>query len=275
MAAGSSKDDLARQAKFIFDGTVKTIKAATISTITPDDKTIVVTVNAVIQAPDVLKAVAGQDITVKLKSNETLAAGERAIFYANGWLSGDSIAVRSVGHLPPETIMSTSRGLTAASVPHFADTQLQSHVAEADTVVSGKVSSVRLPAEEMATATPKARAAAGLAPAARGRISEHDPMWREAVIEVNDVHKGSGSPRQVVVRFPSSRDIRWHKAPKFHPGQEGVFLLKKSELPPPSTKGGAAALSAKAPAVAYTCLHAEDFQPLEKSQAIKSIVENS
>jgi hypothetical protein len=127
----------------------------------------------------------------------------------------------------------------------------------------------------MPAATAKARAAAGLAPAARGRISEHDPMWREAVIEVNDVHKGNASPRQVIVRFPSSRDIRWHKAPKFHPGQEGVFLLKKAALPPPSAKGGAAALSAKAPTVAYTCLHPEDFQPLEKFQAIKSIMEKS
>jgi hypothetical protein len=57
------------------------------------------------------------------------------------------------------------------------------------------------------------------------RISEHDPIWHEAVVHVESVEKGSTRQKQVVVRFPGSNDVRWRNHPKFRPGQQGVFLL--------------------------------------------------
>jgi len=49
------------------------------------------------------------------------------------------------------------------------------------------------------------------------------------VIEVKQTHKGA-APQRIVVRFPSSHDVAWYKMPKFEPGQESFFLLKKDTL---------------------------------------------
>jgi hypothetical protein len=87
--------------------------------------------------------------------------------------------------------------------------------AAADVVVSGRVGQLR--------------AAAPSAPRGKmpGPITEHDPQWQEAVVEVTAVHKGRRVPRSVRVRFPASTDVAWARAPKLHAGQQGTFLLKR------------------------------------------------
>jgi hypothetical protein len=105
----------------------------------------------------------------------------------------------------------------------------------------------------------RASAAAAAGPGKPARISEHDPFWREAVVEVQNVHKGTVGKKQVVVRFPSSTDIRWHRAPKFEVGQEGVFSLHPDEI---SAHAGPGAMAASFDTGdSYTCLNAADFQP--------------
>src|SRR5437016_3300553 len=97
--------------------------------------------------------------------------------------------------------------------------------AAADLIVSGRVTAVRLPAAES-----QARATATAGGGTAERISEHAPLWQEAVIQIDDVHKGQHAKKLVVVRFPASTDVRWRHAPKFQVGQEGVFLLHKKQL---------------------------------------------
>jgi len=65
--------------------------------------------------------------------------------------------------------------------------------------------------------------------APRRRITEHDADWQEAVIVVDSMLKGPASAR-VAVRFPASRDIAWHRLPKFTVGQAGTFLLHRDTL---------------------------------------------
>ena len=88
--------------------------------------------------------------------------------------------------------------------------------ADADVVVSGRVSTVR--------------DAAARAP--RGKlqlpITEHAPVWREAVIEVTAVRKGQRVPRSIRARFPAGTDVAWAGAPKLQAGQRGTFLLKRA-----------------------------------------------
>lgn len=133
-----------------------------------------------------------------------------------------------------------------------------SHAAKADLIVTGRVSAVRLPAgESEARATEMGRTAE--------RISEHAPLWHEAVIEIDQIHKGSYAGKQVVIRFPSSTDVRWHKAPKFHTGQEGVFLLHKEQLP----AGEALARLGGVGSGEFTALHPADIQPLDELPRIQ------
>ena len=57
---------MAQQAKFVFQGTVKKVKAATLKEVPVSDLTVVVRVDRVIQAPEVLSAYSGHDVTVQL-----------------------------------------------------------------------------------------------------------------------------------------------------------------------------------------------------------------
>jgi hypothetical protein len=107
------------------------------------------------------------------------------------------------------------------------------------------------------------------------RISEHDPLWQEAVVEVTGTEKG-GPAKQIVVRFPSSRDVRWYKAPKFTPGQEGVFILRKStkDAVPGAAKALAAGRARVGPEV-YSVEHSADFQPMHRAESIKTLLKPS
>jgi hypothetical protein len=90
-----------------------------------------------------------------------------------------------------------------------------SRFAAADVVVSGRVGQLRAVAR-------RARRGALTAP-----ITEHDPQWHEAVVEVTAVRKGRRVPRSIRVRFPASTDVAWARAPKLRAGQQGTFLLKR------------------------------------------------
>jgi hypothetical protein len=253
---------LADKAKFVFQGTVKTAKAATLKQVQVSNRTLVVRVDRVIHAPDALSDYAGQEITVQLAANEDkLKPGETAIFYTNGWIFGASLAVQSVGH---EAATPTAAALLS-SHPHDPVRSLQareamSQAASADLIVTGRVSAVRLPEQES-----QARAVAMASGRTTERISEHAPLWHEAVIDIDQVHKGSHSGKQLVVRFPSSSDVRWHKAPKFRVGQEGVFLLHQDQLPAAAAR---AVVSGVGPGK-YTALDPADVQPLEELPRIK------
>ena len=90
-------------------------------------------------------------------------------------------------------------------------TLTDSRFAAADVVVSGRVSEVR--------AHPPRPT--------RGKlqlpITEHEPQWREAVVQVTAVHKGRRVPRSIRVRFSASTDVAWARAPKLHAGQHFFF----------------------------------------------------
>ena len=143
---------------------------------------------------------------------------------------------------------------------------------------------VRLP-DEAAQTVKGAGVAASEQPPSRP-ISEHDPKWREAVVQIDDVHKGVHKQKQVVVRFPASTDVMWYGAPKFHPGQQGFFTLHKTEAGKPKTRrvkkrsGKRAATEAVAagPEVGatetYTALDQMDFQPYHEPGGIKTIIES-
>src|SRR4030095_3265456 len=85
---------------------------------------------------------------------------------------------------------------------------------------------------------------------------EHAPFWQDAIISVSAVEKGESPGPEVTVRFAESSDMKWRSAPKFAPGQEGRFVLRR---PTPARRRGAQATpQALRP---YTALDRNDFQP--------------
>jgi hypothetical protein len=235
MTASPRQSSAAKRASFVFTGTVQALKRATVPNIPLSNRTAVVRVDGVIRGSGALSHLAGHDITVQLGDRERVRPGQAATFYTEGWLFGESVAVRSLGHADVTHGAAAPMASAADPVQAKADRDLREHVADADLIVRGRVASVALPA----LPAKRARGTRAAPP-----ISEHAALWREAVIDVDQVAKGKRPSKRVTVRFPSSSDIRWAEVPKLHPGQEGLFLLHGA--------GGGAG---------YTLLHAQDVQP--------------
>lgn len=267
----TSSTELLAKAKFVFQGTVLKLKSTNVREVSDTSNTIVVRIDRVIQSPQAFQSYAGREITIRLGPGEAVAAGAAAVFYTNGWIIGQtSIAVQSVGHTPVESALMSSKATTVTPHEALLDQELQNRLATADVVVSGKVSSINLP--EAVQPSAEVLGAAGTAP--HGPISEHEPEWRDAIVDIVETHKGDATKKRVVIRFPSSNDVRWHKAPKFYPGQEGVFILHKARPADATTALHMATVTEKETGSpdAYTALHAADFQPIQKHAQIKAMV---
>jgi len=233
----------AEKASFVFKGTIKKLKSATMSEVPLSDRTAVVHVDEVIDGPPDLADFLGQDITVELSGDLTTRAGQRMVFHTTGWIFGASVAVRSLREEPIKGAAAAQRHSTVPEPAHFAD---------ADLVVAGKVVTVRVP-----QGSPRAQRRAGAIPSS---ITEHDPVWREAVIQVDDVLKGAKNAKRVTVRFPDSSDVMFHGVPKFETGQEGYFMLHKGE----AIKSAGGRGQKNKSLDTYFALDAQDFQPFEK-----------
>jgi hypothetical protein len=258
-------------AKFVFEGVVKRTKAANLAAIRDTGRTVVVTVEKIVRAPRSLASFAGHDVTVRLAEGARIKKGQRAVFHTNGWIFGENLAVQSLGHDLVSRSAAAAEAAVAAPDPIRAAAleTIRERAAAAPVVLTGKVVAVGLPQSE-AEAAPAVAGATTAEPPAPSRISEHEPFWREAVVEVHAVHKGTVGKQQVVLRFPSSTDVRWHRAPKFRAGQEGVFSLRQDDISGHTTVGPAA--ESFAAEAAYTALHSADFQPLEQETEVAAAV---
>ena len=254
MPTTPSPNDLAAKARFVFRGTVQKLNASTLPEVHDTSKTAVVRVDATVQAPKTLSHYTGKDITVRVDDPGELKVGQEAVFFADAWLFGHAgVAVRSLGfHLPgPQT----AALLAPASDPvtNLEDRDTQAHYDAADMVVSGRVLSVALPADTKEARGPR----------------EHQPDWREAVVEIDQVHKGDTKEKKVLVRFPASHDRTWYHAPKLQVGQQGYFLLHR---PAPAVERQAISGPQGAAGEYYTVLHSEDFEPKDRPGRIRKLL---
>src|SRR5690348_15731589 len=118
MPRTSSKKDLSQQADFVFQGTVKELQSAPSPDLPLADKSIVVTVDHILQAPEHLRDYAGRNITVQLTGRKKVKTGQEAIFYTSptGW--GEDVVVTSLGHEPVGKASAGLRSAAAVSDPY-------------------------------------------------------------------------------------------------------------------------------------------------------------
>jgi len=234
-------------ASFSFIGTVEQLGAATMSNLSINERTAVVNVDHVLNAPPAFAQFEGHRVTVQLDpKSKPPAVGEAAAFFTQGLSFGDSVAVSEVARMSVEDVESHATRAMQAGVRAgaFADLRgqmrnekLRKHAtSESDAVIVGRVVKVE-----------KALA---------GSASEHDPDWWRATIEVQHVERGSVKKGQVEVLYPNSVDVRWHSAPKPKPSSEGVWMLHAT----------AGALRDAAP---YQIVHPDDYQPVGQLDAIR------
>jgi hypothetical protein len=244
MPASQSLDELAENSKFTFVGTVERLNASTVATHPATSHSVVVKVERTLESPPAFGDLAGQRLTVELTTAPGVKVGDRAIFFTNGLVYAEGIVVQEVGRIPaaaPERLERQVQQVLKAYKQGPARNILR-RLATADVVVTGKVSAVRK-----------------LPRAPDVPISEHDPDWHEAIVNVQGVE--SGLPmKQVSVMFPASRDVRWHQAPKFSPGQEGTWILHQHQVRGLRIPG-------------YTALQPADFQPKPRRKQIQALIQ--
>jgi len=254
----SPRAELLKKSSIVFVGTVERVGAVSFSGVPVSPRTVVVRVDAVLEKPASVSLAPGDRATVEVQDSALFRGGTQATFYADGWIFGEGVAVREVGHEPSPVAMRTAApGQNASEVSQtrkqLSDDELRARIQAADMVMVGRVLSVR-----QATL-----AAAGDRPP---RITEHDPTWQEAVIRVVSGLKGVQADQEVVVRFPGSLDVAWHGAPKFKVGQEGTFLLQKDRV-----TGTPKAMLAGASVDAYTALDAKDALPTDQADRVRRL----
>jgi hypothetical protein len=155
----------------------------------------------------------------------------------------------ALGVAPATEVGARASMAAATAAPAVA---MSARAAQAELVVSGQVVEVR-PAERLPGSP----------------ITEHDPVWQEAVVQVDTVHKGAmaaDAGNQVVVRFAASDDVRWYQAPKFEVGQEGVWMLGKERARAALEEVGEAAPEA------YIVTDPADFVPKDQADKVRSVL---
>ena len=251
-----SRATLVKQSDIIFIGTVTQVGAVAVPEVPASNRTVVVHVEQVLEKPAAVALGAGDSVTVQTAQPGSLKPGSQATFYTTGWIFGQGVAVREVGHEPGHSpvVVADQQAAVARTRLEMNDAELKAHIQKAAMVVEGRVEQVR-PAELTA------------APARGTRISEHDAQWQEAIIEVQDGIKGAQAGEQVVVRFPTSLDVAWVGTPRFTVGQEGTFVLHKD-----STTGSPESVIAGRSVPAYTALHKLDVLPKQDALRIRALI---
>lgn len=204
-----------KSAAFAFQGTVEQVGAATIDVFPSDDRTVVVRVDEVLQAPEPFAKLAGSRVTLRLADGApALAAGDSESFFANGVAFGESLALQEVGRLATDDLRSQVAPppgeLALEGLQRAVDTQrVREHASSADAVLLGRVVALRR--------------------AAGPPLREHDPDWWVATLEVAHVERGDVAGPTVDVLYPNSADVRWQDIPKPRPDQDGLWILHATE----------------------------------------------
>ena len=242
-------DQLTRESSYIFLGTATKTQASTIELLPANESTVIVRVDAVLQAPASLADYSGQEVTVQLREANSVQTGQRLVFFTNGGLFGQGIALKEVGHLAPSAGAADPTKLRAQidqALQKKSDEDLARRMAGAELIEVGKVLETR-PAK-----LPE-----------RGPMTEHDPEWWEAEIQIQSVEKGQHAGQTVSVLFASSLDYLWAQAPKLKPGETGIFVLHRSEVNLPGIEKF------------YTLVNPLDVQPIGRLEHVRQILKGA
>jgi hypothetical protein len=259
--AASNQAALVKQSSIVFAGTVSQLGATSFAGVPKSAQTIVVRVDSVLKKPSAVSLKKGDNVTVEVKDPAAFHDGTQATFYTDGWIFGSGVAVKELGHEIGPSVGETTKAAGANEKAHgqdqeISDQELRDRLNSADFVVIGRVTEVRR------WTVPKS--------ATHYRVSEHDPDWHEAVVEVQSVLKGGQvKGNKVVVRFPGRNDVAWVHSPKFAKNQQGIFCLNRDQTSSVSTEkvGGRQV-------TVYTCLGHGDSLPMSDAPRVRSLLKN-
>ncbi len=229
-----------------FRGTVTQLNATTEPGVSAQylPRTAVIRVDVVLAGmpgSSFLGSFVGKEITVLFAGPPPVTVGYDGYFFAQGWLVGTAIAVTETGHTPPAAYPGIE-----TMVPQIqkviADRALYDLMTTASAIVVGTVSGTR-----SVTGPP-------------GPVSEHDPMWTEALVNASCALKGPASASPLVVRFAASDDVAWTTSPKLAASQVAAFILASDTV-------------TKIPGAAYMAVNALAVQPTSAVDSMSALLQ--
>jgi hypothetical protein len=169
-------------------------------------QTATVAVGEILRSTDVLRGLAGREVTVVGEHAASTKHGSSYVFFTTCMVLGDHAVLRDLAHF--EASADAVRDIE--EVVRMVEAQpLHRRVAGAELIVTGTVTASRQ-----------------AAPPSIHR-SEHDEDWWVATVAVRSVLKGAKTAKEIEVLFANSHDIAWYKSPKLHEGASGIFILRR------------------------------------------------
>ena len=166
-------------------------------------------------APENLKESGDQQITVRFTDITKMKEGEERLFFTEPYSYCESLGVDEKGsYTKGEQLYDKSKRLSQfidQAKNNQSDSQLISNLKIAPLVVAGKVVQINKLRGEVK------------------ELTEHDPQWTEVEIDVSDVLKGKVDGNRIKVIYSGSNDVMFYRSPKFNMGDEGIFIIEKTD----------------------------------------------
>lgn len=206
-----SLKELAGAADYVFRGTVVRPGAANLSIVEPGERTAIVRVDEVLQAGAQVDDFTGREVTVLLSRPGALRAGDSQVFFGAVGLAGESLGIVELGRAAGGDRF---KARLARLQQQLFEESVVAKIEAADLAVQGRILSTR----------------AAQRASKQGLLSEHDPLWWEAQLEVKAVLQGTTVQATVPFWFPTGNDAMWVTAPRAVTGSEGTWLLHLYEV---------------------------------------------
>ncbi len=194
-------DELATNANIIFVGTVTGPGASSA------EGAVEARIETTLKAPVQLGPLDGALVILVQGQAGALAANDRYVFFTQTQLLGDRLTLREIGRTQAAAAGALSKELQESD-RRVERLQLSTRLKAADAVIVGRVMTVQRDMPEPAVP-----------------VSEHDPQWMRATIEVEDVLSGAVNAKELALVFPGTMDVAWVGVPRPEEGQQAVWLL--------------------------------------------------
>jgi hypothetical protein len=164
-------------------------------------------VESALKIPTQLGPLDGAIVTLIKRPSKELVADDRYVFFTKTQRLGKRLILQEIGR--DQATAAASLANTIRLVDQRAErSKLTERLKAADVVISGKVTKIER--DRPKPSIP---------------VSEHEPQWMRATIQVEEVLSGSIKERQLVLIYPGTLDIAWVGAPRPVEGQQAVWVL--------------------------------------------------
>ena len=167
-----------------------------------------------VDAPESFQHITGKQITVRFSDIDKMKVGEERMFFTEPYWIGESLGVLEKGSLMKDNSLYENKdilSLIKQARDNQDNEQLKKLLDSSKLVVTGKVTRIIRPDIKNSIGT------------------EHDPEWRVAEIQVDEVLKGKPETKNLQVLFASSKDVMFFQSPKFAEGDEGIFFPRQTD----------------------------------------------